>query len=46
MNINSIDIVIARDRPGYVLPLDLPLPEAFRAEFNAWAEGFSIASGQ
>lgn len=36
----SIGIVVSRDQPGYVLPDDLPLPDDFRASFNAWAAGF------
>lgn len=38
--IYGIDIVISRDQPGYVLPVDLPLPDKFRADFNEWAAGF------
>lgn len=38
--IYGIEIAVSRDRPGYVLPLDLPLPDKFRAEFNEWAAGF------
>ena len=36
----GIPVVISYDQPGYVLPLDLPLPPAFREQFNAWAAGF------
>ena len=38
--LNSIPVVIDYDRPGYVLPLDLPLRPEFRVQFNAWAAGF------
>ena len=36
----GIDVVVQRDQPGYVLPEDLMLPPAFRAQFNAWAAEF------
>lgn len=38
--IGGIKIFVSPDRPGYVLPKDLPLPDDFRAQFNAWAFTF------
>jgi len=36
-SIGGIKIIVSPDRAGYVLPADLPLPDDFRAQFNAWA---------
>ena len=36
----GVNVVVRRDQPGYILPEDLMLPPAFRAQFNAWAANF------
>lgn len=36
----GMKIVVAPEFPKYQLPLDLPLPEDFRADFNKWAREF------
>jgi hypothetical protein len=33
-------VFVSRDHPRMQLPTDLPLPDAFRAEFNAWMADF------
>lgn len=38
--LQGVKVIVSRDRPGYVLPLDLPLKDDFREAFNAWAAGF------
>lgn len=38
--IYGVSVIVAKDRPGYVLSLDVPVTPKFRAEFNAWAAAF------
>ncbi len=33
-------VFVTPDRPAYRLPSDLQLPQGFREEFHAWADGF------
>lgn len=36
----GMPVIVSYDQPGYVLPLDLPLPLEFRQQFNEWAASF------
>jgi hypothetical protein len=40
LKFGGIKIVVVPDVPRYQLPADLPLPNGFREDFNAWARGF------
>ena len=40
MRFDGIQIIVSPDFPRYQLPLDVPVPDAFRAKFNTWAREF------